>query len=155
MRQGEIVIALLLIGVSAAIWIGSAGFVPENKYGEHESHARRGLLSPPGCRCHRILFNSAAAARLQGTQQQGPIAWKRWYYVPITFGAMLFQVFTFEELGWMPSVWITLFLLMRLTRVRIWKSIFIPIGFIIFVYLFFVLLLRLQLPTEFLPTLQG
>ena len=155
MRQGEIIISLFLIGVGVTIWISSAGFVPETSMASM-TRTLGAAFYPRlivGCIvfCSTLLLLRALRAR----SSQASIVWDRWYTVPIAAGVMLFQVLTFEELSWIPSAWLTLFLLMRMTRVRLWKSLVIPTGFIIFVYLFFVLLLRLQFPTEFLPMLRG
>ena len=155
MRQGEIIISLFLIGFGVTIWISSAGFVSETSMAS--MNRTLGAAFYPrlivGCIvfCSTLLLVRALRAR----SSQGAIVWGRWYSVPIAVGVMLFQVLTFEELSWIPSAWLTLFMLMRMTRVQLWKSLVIPSGFIIFVYLFFILLLQLQLPTEFLPTLFG
>ena len=155
MRQGEIIISLFLIAVGIAVWISTANFVSETSMAS--MNLTLGAAFYPrlivGCIvfCSILLLVRAFRARTS----QISIAWERWYNVPVAVGIMLFQVVSFEELSWVPSAWLTLFLMMRLTRVKLWKSLAIPLGFIIFVYLFFILLLRLQFPSEFLPTLIG
>jgi len=155
MRQGEIIISLFLVGVGVTIWISSAGFVPETSMAS--MNRTLGAAFYPRLIVSCIVFCSLLLLlrALRARSSQAAIVWGRWYNVPLAVGVMLFQVLTFEELSWIPSAWLTLFLLMRMTRVRLWKSLVIPVGFIIFVYLFFILLLRLQFPTEFLPTLRG
>ncbi len=155
MRQGEIIIALVLMGVGVSIWISTAGFVPETSMASMTRTLGAAFYPRliAGCMafCAALLLLRALRNRSSAT----PVDWHRWYSVPVAVGVMLFQVLTFEELSWIPAAWLTLFLLMRMTRVRLWKSLVIPAGFIVFVYLFFILLLRLQLPAEFLPTFRG
>ena len=156
MRPGEIIISLFLIGVGVMVWISSLGFVPETSMAS--MNRTLGAAFYPRLVVGGMVFCSVLlllrALRAPGSSQSAVVR-RRWHAVPLAAGVMLLQVLTFEELGWIPSAWLTLFLLMRMTRVKFWKSVVIPVGFIVFVYLFFILLLRLQFPTEFLPTLRG
>lgn len=155
MYRGEIIISLFLIAVGITVWVSSAGFVPETSMAS--MNLTLGAAFYPRLIVMCIVFCSTLllVRGLRARSSKVSVNWDRWYNIPIAVGIMLFQVLSFEELSWIPSAWLTLFFLMRLTRVKLWKSLAIPFGFIVFVYLFFVLLLRLQFPTEFLPTLSG
>ncbi len=152
MRRGEILIALFLIVVSVAAWISSAGFVAETAMVRTLSPAFYPRLVVGGIIfCALLMLVRARHARTR----EATVAWGQWYKVPLAAGAMFLQVFSFEELGVFPSAWISLVLLMWITRVRLRMNLLISTGFLVFVYLFFVLLLQLKFPTEFLPTLLG
>ncbi len=73
----------------------------------------------------------------------------------LCMGAMAFQVISFEELGFFPSIWIGLTAFLVALRVSLTTGAMVATGFVIFVYFFFIRLLQLQLPQEFLPSLLG
>ena len=153
MRQGEIVISLVLIGLGVMVWVSSAAFRPETSMASMNLTLGAGFYPRLLATCLIFCAVLLLLRALSGSSSQTVVQWHRWYAVPMASGVMLFQVWTFEILGWIPSAWITLFLLMLMTRVKLWKTIVIPTGFILFVYLFFILLLRLQFPGALLPVL--
>jgi hypothetical protein len=150
MRRGEIIVALFLVAVCVAAWISSAGFVAETAMVRTLSPAFYPRVLVAGLTfCAILMLVRAYRTRTS----EITVAWGQWYNVLVASGVMFLQVFTFEELGCFPSAWIALFLLMRITHVPLGKSVLISSAFLVFVYLFFVLLLKLQFPMEFLPTL--
>lgn len=155
MRQGEIIISLCLIAVSAAIWISTAGFVPETSMASMNRTLGAAFYPRLVAACMFACSLLLLLRALRVSAGTASVSWNRWQAVPLAAAVMLLQAATFEELSWIPSAWLTLFLLMRMTKVRWWQSLAIPAGFIVFVYLFFILLLRLQFPTEFLPMFSG
>ncbi len=150
MRRGEMLIALSMIGMSIAAWISSSSFVAETAMVRTLSPALYPRLLLVGISFCAVLLLVRA---FRGRTGEGAVAWGQRYKVPLATGVMFLQVFTFEELGVFPSAWIALMLLMWITRVPLRMRLLVCSGFLVFVYLFFILLLRLRLPMEFLPTL--
>ncbi len=149
-RQGEMFIGWFLILLSVAVWVGSASF--EAGTGMFKT------LSPAFY--PRIVAGMIAFCALliliqyyRGSIAGGAAVWGNRRKVFLCFAVMFLQVFTFEELGFFPSAFMSLLLLLIILRAKLLKSILITSGFILFVYIFFVWFLQLQLPMEFLPTL--
>jgi putative tricarboxylic transport membrane protein len=152
LRGGEILSALVLLAVSAYAWIESASFVTRSGLVQTLSPA----LFP------RILASTLAVASLvllvralmrAGDAVQSQVKWGHMGRLVLAVVVMFGQTLIFDELGVFPSAWIGLFLLLLIARVE-WRTAFlVATGFLAFLYVFFILILRVPLPTAFLPTL--
>jgi hypothetical protein len=68
---------------------------------------------------------------------------------------MLFQALTFEELSVFLSAGLTLPALLWLAGVKPKMILIVTTCFLLFVYVFFILILRVHFPMQFLPTILG
>lgn len=154
MRIGEIVIGAALMVVSAGVWIVSGDFemgstLVGNKTLSPSYYPR--LLAVGIGVCAVLLMCGSLSPRKDAEE----VTWKRGATMALCMGAMAFQVISFEELGFFPSVWIGLTAFFVALRVSLATGAMVATGFVVFVYLFFVRLLQLQLPQEFLPSILG
>ncbi|MGI9351476.1 MAG: tripartite tricarboxylate transporter TctB family protein [Rhizobiaceae bacterium] len=151
MRGGEIIVALILLAFCVAAWIISDSFKPET--------AMVRTLSPAFFPRVLIVGISLCAIFLLAKNLINPVSsqmnWGLWYKIPIVTVVMFLQVFLFELIGALPSAWICLVLLLLITGVRLTTSLIVACGFLIFVYIFFILILRVPLPMELFPTLRS
>jgi putative tricarboxylic transport membrane protein len=152
LRGGEIFSALVLLAVSAYAWIESANFVTRSGLVQTLSPA----LFP------RILACTLAVASLillgralmrAGGVEASQVKWGHMGRLVMAVVVMFGQAFVFDELGVFPSAWIGLFLLLLVARVDWRTAVLVATGFLAFLYVFFILILRVPLPTAFLPTL--
>lgn len=150
LRGGEILSALVLLGVCAYAWIESANFVTRSGLVQTLSPA----LFP------RILAGSLAAAALvllvrafmRGDDGQG-VRWGHIGRLVLAVAVMFGQALVFDELGVFPAAWLGLTLLLLVARVEWRTALLVATVFLGFIYVFFILVLRVPLPTAFLPTL--
>ncbi|MGI9352669.1 MAG: tripartite tricarboxylate transporter TctB family protein [Rhizobiaceae bacterium] len=151
MRGGEIIVALILLAFCVAAWIISDSFKPET--------AMVRTLSPAFFPRVLIVGISLCAIFLLAKNLIKPVSseldWGLWYKIPVVAAVMFLQVFLFEHIGALPSAWICLVLLLLITGVRLTTSLIVACGFLIFVYIFFILVLRVPLPMELFPTLRS
>ncbi|MGY8990795.1 MAG: tripartite tricarboxylate transporter TctB family protein, partial [Rhodospirillales bacterium] len=78
-----------------------------------------------------------------------------WFKIPLATALMLFQALAFEELGAFVAAGITLPSLLWVTGVQPKKILIVTACFLLFVYVFFILILRVHFPLQFLPTIFG
>ena len=151
MRGGEIIVALILLALCIAAWIISDSFKPETAMVRTLSPAFFPRVLIIGiCLCSLFLI-----AKNLVNQSSSEINWGLWYKIPVVAAVMFLQVFLFEHIGALPSAWICLVLLLLITGVRLTMSLIIACGFLVFVYIFFILILRVPLPMELFPTLRS
>lgn len=149
-KGGEILVALFLIVGSILGWVETAKFEVEP-----------GMVKTLGPAFFpQILFTGIALLAIaliiqtaRTTPATDMVQWGYWYKVPLAAGVMLFQALAFEELSTFVAVGISLPLLLWVAGVKFKNIFLVTASFLIFVYLFFVLLLRVPLPMQFLPTL--
>ncbi len=149
-KGGEIIVALSLIVASIFGWIETTNFNVETGMVKTLGPAFFPQLLLAGI---ALLSVALIIQSVRMTPAAGPVEWGYWYKVPLAAGAMLFQALAFEELSAFVAVGISLPLLLWIAGVRPKNIIFVTASFLIFVYLFFILLLRVPLPLQFLPTI--
>ena len=152
MRRGDIVIGGLLVLLSVAVWVGAASFEAGTAMVKTFSPAYYPRFVA-GTIAFCAILNMLRSYR---TPADGIAAeWGNWRKLLHCTVVMTFQLLTFEEAGFFPSTWVSLTLLLWILNVRPVRCILISSGFVLFVYLFFVRLLQLQLPMEFFPAFFG
>lgn len=151
LRGGEILVALLLIAVSILAYIETYNFVAE-----------LGMVKTLGPAIFpRILLGGIVilslgiivqAVRSKGTDTVsfGPL-----HKIPLATCVMLFQALTFEHLTAFVSAGLTLPTLLWIAGNKPKTIIVVTASFLLFVYVFFILILRVPLPMQFLPTILG
>ena len=154
MRIGEILIGVTLLVVCVAVWVISGNFemgstLVGNKTLSPSYYPR--LLAVGIAICAVLLI----CRNLSPKKHFEDVTWGRSTTMALCMGAMAFQVISFEELGFIPSIWIGLTAFLVALRVSLTTGAMVATGFVIFVYFFFIRLLQLQLPQEFLPSLLG
>lgn len=148
LRGGEIVFATAVLVVCGAAWLDTAKFVNRVALIQTLSPA----LFP------RILIVGLAAsaalllARAVIAPQNRPVTWGHLGRVAAAGAVMFAQAFLFDEVGALPTAWVGVAALLWIAGVSWRMTILLATGFLAFVYLFFIVLLRVQLPMEFLPT---
>lgn len=151
MRGGEILVALVLLALSIAGWIISDSFKPETAMVRTLSPAFFPRVLLVGISLCAVLMIAKNVINPAETEMN----WGLWYKIPLVVAVMFFQVLLFEVIGALPSTWICLVLLLLITGVRFSTSLIVACGFLLFVYVFFILLLRVPLPMEIFPTLRS
>jgi hypothetical protein len=152
MGGGELSVALLLILLSILGWWETTRFEVDP-----------GMVKTMGpAMFPQILFAGIIISSLFLIFQifikktkRSEVAWGRWQKAPLAAVIMLFQALTFEELSTFVSAGISLPLLLWIAGVRLKFIIIVTLIFMIFVYFFFIVALRVPLPLQFLPTLLG
>ena len=152
MKGGEIIVALVLIAICIFGWIETKNFDVEVSMVNTLGPA----IFPP------ILISGITAGSLflifqvmRDKSDRGTVKWGKISKVFLASGAMLFQALTFEELSTFVAAGITLPTLMWIANVKPKAILSVTIGFFLFVYIFFILILRVPLPMQFLPTILG
>jgi hypothetical protein len=152
MKGGEIFVALVLIGFCILGWIETTNFDVEVSM----TNTLGPAIFP------QILLGGITAGSLflivqamRDKLDRGNVKWGKLSKVFLAAGAMLFQALTFEELSTFVAAGITLPTLLWIANVKPKAILGVTIGFLLFVYVFFVLILRVPLPMQFLPTLLG
>ena len=152
MKGGEILVALVLIGFCILGWIETTNFDVEVSM----TNTLGPAIFP------QILLGGITAGSLflivqamRDKLDRGNVKWGKLSKVFVAAGAMLFQALTFEELSTFVAAGITLPTLLWIANVKPKAILGVTIGFLLFVYVFFVLILRVPLPMQFLPTLLG
>jgi hypothetical protein len=152
MKGGEILVALVLIGFCILGWIETTNFDVEVSM----TNTLGPAIFP------QILLGGITAGSLflivqamRDKLDRGNVKWGKLSKVFLAAGAMLFQALTFEELSTFVAAGITLPTLLWIANVKPKAILGVTIGFLLFVYVFFVLILRVPLPMQFLPTLLG
>ena len=151
-RGGEILVALFLIAFSVLGYIETTNFDTET-----------GMVKTMGPAFFpQILLGSIAilSAMLviqsfRNKEDKSVVTWGKWNKVPLAAVVMLFQALTFEELSTFVAAGITLPTLLWVAGVKPKIILFVTIGFLLFVYFFFIVILRVPLPMQFLPTMLG
>ena len=152
MRGSEIIVALVLLVLCVFGWVESNSFKPETAMVRTLSPAffpRALLIGLAICSLLMIVKN------ILYHSTHPPLNWGLWYKIPIVVLVMFLQVVLFEELGALPSAWICLVILLLISGVSFFRGLIISFAFLLFVYVFFILLLRVRLPMELFPTLKG
>jgi len=150
MRRGEIITGVFLILLSIAVWFNSAKFVSGARIIRTLSPAfYPRLLALCIVLCAVLLIVKASRAPEGG----GAIPWGQWHKVLMGSIIMVFYAFIFEDLGFFPATWISLVVMMRMLRVSWWNICIVPSAFLLFVYIFFVKIIGLRLPMDFLPVI--
>lgn len=151
LRGGEILVALLLIVMSILAWIETYNFVPESGMVKTLGPAifPRILLIGISAGAVGIIIQSLRSHNTD-TVSFGP-----WHKIPTAFCLMLFQALTFEELSVFISAGLTLPALLWIAGVKPKMILIVTAAFLLFVYIFFILILRVHFPMQFLPTLLG
>ena len=151
LRGGEILVALLLIVMCILAWIETNSFEPES-----------GMVKTLGPAIFpRILLGGIAIGSVMiivqalRSSNTDTVSWGPWYKIPLATCLMLFQALTFEELSAFVAAGMTLPALLWVAGVKPKMILIVTAGFLLFVYLFFVFLLRVHLPMQFLPTILG
>jgi hypothetical protein len=152
MKGGEILVALVLIGFCILGWIATTNFDVEVSM----TNTLGPAIFP------QILLGGITAGSLflivqamRDKLDRGTVKWGKLSKVFLAAGAMLFQALTFEELSTFVAAGITLPTLLWIANVKPKAILGVTIGFLLFVYVFFILILRVPLPMQFLPTLLG
>ena len=149
MRQGEIVIGIILFIISLVVIIQSSAFTEAVTMAKTLSPAfYPRLLALCLMICSILLVLNALRV---STRIKPKISWGKWHSGLLFLALMLFQYFTFEKLGYFPSTFITLASMIYLLKLPLWKSVLVSACFLLFVYVFFVKIVGLRLPMEFLP----
>jgi hypothetical protein len=152
MKGGEILVALVLIVICILGWIETTNFDVET-----------GMVKTLGPAIFpQILLGGIIAGSLflifQAVRDQldrGTVKWGKSSKVFLAAGAMLFQALAFEELSTFVAAGITLPTLLWIANVKPKSILVVTASFLIFVYVFFILILRVPLPMQFLPTILG
>ncbi len=152
MKGGEFLVALLLILICIFGWIETQNFDVEVSM----TNTLGPAIFP------QILFGGIIGGALflivqvmRDKSDRGTVKWGKSSKVFLAAGAMLFQALTFEELSTFIAAGITLPTLLWIADVKLKTILGVTIGFLLFVYVFFVLILRVPLPMQFLPTILG
>ena len=148
-RGGEIIVALFLIFGSILGWIETTNFEVEPGMVKTLGPAFFPQMLFAGIILLSIALILQALFTASATET---ISWGYWYKVPLAASVMLFQALTYEELSTFVAVGISLPLLLWIAGVKPWNILVVTVSFLIFIYLFFILLLRVPLPLQFLPT---
>lgn len=150
LKGGELIAALFLIVGAIAGWIATLNFEVEPGMVKTLGPAFFPQILLTGI----AVFSVALIIQTMRNKDKAvTITWGRWRKVPLAAVVMMFQAFTFEELSTFVSAGITLPLLLWIAEVRPKNILIVTVSFLVFVYLFFILLLRVPLPMQFLPTL--
>jgi hypothetical protein len=151
LRGGEILVALLLIVMSILAWIETNSFEPETGMVRTLGPAIFPRILLIGISLGSIgIIIQALRSKSTDTVSFGP-----WHKIPIAFCMMLFQALTFEELSVFLSAGLTLPALLWLAGVKPKMILIVTTCFLLFVYVFFILILRVHFPMQFLPTILG
>ena len=151
MRRGEIIIGAVLVLLCAGVWIESVKFSSGTGMVKTLSPAVYPRLVGTLLGIAGLFLMTAALRRPREKSQQ--VGRGNWPKVFLGLGLMLFQAFTFDALGYFPSTFLIIAAMIVALQVKLWKSLLITGGFLVFVYLFFVQLIGLRLPMDFLPFL--
>lgn len=149
LQGGEILSALALLAVCAYAWIESAGFISRSGLVQTLSPALFPRILIVGLALCAVGVIVRAWARRAAPVDVG---WGHLGRLVLAIGVMFLQVLLFDRVGALPSAWIGLFLLLLVAGVRWLTALMVATGFLVFVYVFFILLLRVPLPTGLLPT---
>ncbi len=151
LRGGEIIVSLLLIAMSIWAWLETNNFEPES-----------GMVNTLGPAIFpRILLGGIAIGSVMiilqawRSNNTDTVSFGPWFKIPLATALMLFQALTFEELGVFVAAGITLPALLWITGVPPKKILIVTACFFLFVYIFFILILRVHFPLQFLPTIFG
>jgi hypothetical protein len=152
MKGGEILVALVLIGFCILGWIETTNFDVEVSMTNTLGPAIFPQILLGGITAGSLFLMVQA---MRDKLDRGNVKWGKLSKIFLAAGAMLFQALTFEELSTFVAAGITLPTLLWIANVKPKAILGVTIGFLLFVYIFFVLILRVPLPMQFLPTLLG
>jgi hypothetical protein len=148
LRGGEIVFSAVVLAICAAAWLDTGTFVNRVALIQTLSPA----LFP------RILIAGLAAstalllARAVIAPENRPLTWGHMGRVTAAAAVMFAQAFLFDQVGALPTACVGVAALLWIAGINWRMTILLATGFLAFVYLFFIVLLRVQLPMEFFPT---
>ena len=149
---GEILVALLLIVMCIFAWLETNTFEPESGMVNTLGPAIFPRILLGGITIGSVMIIFQALRNRDGTAS---VSFGPWHKIPMAACLMLFQALAFEELSAFVAAGLTLPALLWITGVKPKTNLFVTACFLLFVYLFFILLLRVPLPMQFLPTILG
>lgn len=150
LRGGEIISALFLLAVCAYAWYESANFVSRSGLVQTLSPALFPRIIASALAVAALILLARALVRSDDGQQ---VRWGHVGRLVLAVAVMFAQALVFDDVGVFPAAWLGLVLLLLVARVEWRTALLVATGFLGFVYVFFILVLRVPLPTAFLPTL--